>query len=42
MKIKKRDAIIFVLGMFAFLVFEIIYNWDGSQQGFLGGYNNFK
>jgi hypothetical protein len=22
--------------MFAFLVFEIIYNWDGSQQGFFG------
>jgi hypothetical protein len=31
---KKRDVII--LGMFAFLVFEIIYNWDGSQQGFFG------
>jgi hypothetical protein len=40
MKIKKRELLIFVLGMLAFLIFEIIYNWDGSQQAFLSGWNS--
>jgi hypothetical protein len=42
MKIKKRDVLLFVLGIVAFLVFEIIYNWDGSQRAFLSGWNNLK
>jgi hypothetical protein len=37
MKIKKRDVLIFVLGILAFLLFEVIYNWDGSQKSsFIG------
>jgi hypothetical protein len=37
MKIKKRDVLIFVLGILAFLLFEVIYNWDGSQKAVLSG-----
>jgi hypothetical protein len=36
MKIK-RDVLIFVLGILAFLLFEVIYNWDGSQKAVLSG-----
>jgi hypothetical protein len=38
MKIIKRDAFLFILGIITFLVFEIIYNWDGSQKAFLSGW----
>jgi hypothetical protein len=38
----KRDVLIFVLGILAFLLFEVIYNWDGSQKQFYRGWNNFR
>lgn len=42
MKVTSRDVRVFVLGMLAFLVFESIYNWEGSKQAFLSGYNYSK
>jgi hypothetical protein len=38
---KKRDVLIFVLGILV-LLFEVIYNWDGSQKQFYRGWNNFR
>jgi hypothetical protein len=37
MKIRKRAVLIFVLGILAFLLFEIMYDWDGSQKAVLTG-----
>jgi hypothetical protein len=37
MKIRKRAVFIFALGILAFLLFEIMCNWDGSQKGVLTG-----
>jgi hypothetical protein len=37
MKIRKRAVFIFALGILAFLLFEVIYNWDGSQKAVLSG-----
>lgn len=39
MKINKRDAKVFVLGMIAFLALESIYNWKETKDAFLKGYN---
>jgi hypothetical protein len=37
MKIRKRAVFIFALGILAFLLFEIMYDWDGSQKAVLTG-----
>jgi len=39
-KITKRDILFFLLGMFTFLVFEIIYDWDNSVKSFYKGFND--
>lgn len=40
MKITKRDAIFFVLGLVAFFVVGTIYDWEGSKKAFRDGFNN--
>jgi hypothetical protein len=35
MKIRKKNVLIIIVSMIAILVFEIVCNWDGSQQAFL-------
>jgi hypothetical protein len=36
MKIKKRDVLIFVLGILAFLLFEVIYILGWITKSFIG------
>jgi hypothetical protein len=40
MKITKKDARVFVLGMIAFLAIECIYNWKESKDAFTRGYKS--
>ncbi len=35
-KITSRDIKFFALGVFAALIFTIIYDWDQFERGFLG------
>ena len=37
--ITSRDFKFFMLGVFAMLIFVIIYDWDEFEKGFTGGYN---
>lgn len=40
MKITKRDAIFFILGLVTFFVVGTIYDWEGSKKAFRDGFNN--
>jgi len=41
-KISKRDILFFFLGIFAFFLFEFIYDWDETKRVFQNGYENNK
>lgn len=38
-KITKRDILFFFAGVFAMLVFEIVYDWDEFAKGFNSVWN---
>ncbi len=40
-KITGRDIKFFIIGIFAMLVFIVIYDWDDFKQGFNDGYNGY-
>lgn len=41
-KITKRDVLFFFLGIFAFFLFETVYDWEGTKDAFQKGYNDGK
>ncbi|MEB2781636.1 hypothetical protein U3A58_14660 [Algoriphagus sp. C2-6-M1] len=45
-RITKRDLVFFVLGLFAFFLFETIYDWEENvkaiKAGYEDGYNSFN
>ena len=40
--ITSRDFKFFILGVFAMLMFVIIYDWDEFEKGFKDGYNSTR
>lgn len=38
-KITKRDVLFFFLGLLTFLMLELIFDWEGSKEAFLRGWN---
>ncbi len=41
-KITKREVLFFFLGVFAFFLFETIYDWDNNVNAFKEGYNSVR
>jgi len=37
-QITKRDAIIFLLGMFSFFILESLFNWEETKTDFIEGF----
>jgi len=38
--ISKRDLKFFFLGLFVFLVIDLIWSWPDAKRGFIDGLNN--
>ena len=36
----KRDILFFVVGILSMLVIEALYDWEGTKQSFMKGFND--
>lgn len=41
-KISKRDILFIILGIFIYILFESLINWDSTKAAFNKGYNQAK